>query len=116
MPGAGTHLHDMIERWTGEKPRLGCSCMRWIKKMDKNPKWAANHVSQIVEKLLKEARKRAGKWRAAPVDEGGSIVKTVKRVAWRGAFVVPGAGVPLSVLARQMVERAIQIAEKEKGK
>jgi hypothetical protein len=105
----------MIERWTGEKPRLGCSCMRWIKKMDKNPEWAKNHVDLIAEKLLKEARRRAGKWRASPMDDAGGLVKAVKRAAWKGAFMVPGAGITLAVLVRQMVEEAIRRAGNEEA-
>jgi len=108
MPGPGTILHDMIETWTGEEPNLSCSCMRWIRRMDKRPKWAYENVDLIVKKLMREATKRAEDWRAVPVDKKDNIVRAERgRAIWRGALKIPGSGMLLSVLVRQMVLAAI---------
>jgi hypothetical protein len=49
------------------------------------------------------------------MDDAGGLVKAVKRAAWKGAFMVPGAGITLAVLVRQMVEEAIRRAGNEEA-
>ncbi len=108
MPGPGTRLHDMIEKWTGEKPNLSCSCATWIRKMDRDPAWAKANVNLIVSKLLREAQARAVQWKAVPVQSDGTLLNAAKTRAWRGAFLVPGAGLMLRVFVRRMVEEALK--------
>ena len=112
--GVGTELHNLIESWTGEKPRISCSCMRWIKTMNKRgTAWTKKNISLITAKLLDEAKKRAVDWRAAPVDKGGSILNAVVNKAWKGAFLIPGSGVLLEPFVKGMVFESIRRAEKK---
>lgn len=114
MAGPGTHLHDLIECWTGEKPNMSCSCRKWIKKMDKEgPGWCRAHLQEIVAKLRLEARRRAKLWRAVPVDEHGQPQNLVRSVLWKGAFMIPGSGLLVVQFVRRMILRAISLAEKD---
>lgn len=108
----GTILHGMIERWTGETPNLSCKCMQWIRKMDREgPQWCRDNVDLITAKLYKEAAARAPSWKAAPVDENGTILNAVVKKVWAGAFIIPGLGVSLMPFIKQMVLEAIRQSE-----
>lgn len=114
MAGAGTHLHRLIEEWTGQKPNLSCKCAQWIRKMDKEGvAWCAKHCDTIVQKLVAEAQRRAKEWRAAPVDEHQNVLSSVIHRAWTGAFLIPGMGMLLSPFVKMMVDRAISLAERD---
>jgi hypothetical protein len=113
MPGAGTNLHDVILAWTGESPDLTCSCKAYIAKMDRNLGWAKAHVDVITEKLLREAKKRAVQWKAVPMNAQGTLLNAAWNKAWKGVFIIPGSGVLLGPFVKQMVLKAISMAESD---
>lgn len=119
MAGTGTILHGMAKSYAGEDVMKGCKCAKWIKLMDDNgPAWCRQHVDEIVGVMVNEAKRRAGNWKLVRCDEDGNPLPDrrtmrLKRIVWRGAMLVPGAGMLLPVFIRQMVERAITKAEEE---
>lgn len=86
MAGPGTHLHRIIKWWFNEDIGTGCKCELWIRKMDRNPVWAQNHVRLIAHKLRKVAIDRG--WNLAVRIPGhrfplrGMVVIAIQRSKW----------------------------------
>jgi hypothetical protein len=90
VKGPGDYLHQMIRRWTREEIRQGCGCDSWIRKMnDWGPAGSREHIDEIVDHILKQARQRG--WKIA---------------AWPGA----------ATAAKLAVTRACRMAERDQSK
>jgi hypothetical protein len=96
VAGAGTNLHRLIEEWTGETFTASCSCKTWMKKMDRDLRWASAHRQLIVRKLRDEALKRKRKWKVSQ-----------NRQWWEVALDIPGSTMVLRQFLRMMVDKAI---------
>lgn len=107
MASAGQHLHDLVARWTGQQPDMGCSCNAVIAKMaDLN--WARNNIREIVTALRSNAIAKKNKWKAKP---NGQWWNVQPDEWWQVALSVPGSGMFLRPFLRAMVVKAIQMAE-----
>jgi hypothetical protein len=74
IPGPGDRLHDLILRLTGEGPTTECGCESKIVQMNAwGPAGCREHLDEIVDWLLEEARKR-GHWRYLAALPGARFV------------------------------------------
>ena len=86
MPGAGTHLHRLIKKFTGQDYSPSCSCRETVADMDKNPpQWSLDNIDKILRKLRVEASQRG--W-------------------WKYLVQIPGASKPIRWLVKEAVRRA----------
>ena len=95
-PGAGTRLHRLIKRLTGEDIEPGCGCSSHMAEMNvRGPRWCRENVAKIVDWLIEEIERRLE--RAKEVG---------KKCGWRlrvGGLKLPGRRLVLGWIVRLAV-------------
>jgi len=87
-PGAGTHLHAIIKKYTGDDYSPTCNCRALVKQMNKHPpQWSLDNMQKVVREMRSEATRRH--WWA------------------KFALALPGTTAPLRWMVREAVKLAL---------